>query len=294
MQQNLDQQPPKLLRKSSVFRTLATLSIVCLFVLTACGGTNGTQQTGNQIKRGGQLHVGLIAEPTVLDPLTSVTLYDADIMENMYDTLFRYDDKNQLQPDLVSSYVYNSPTLLDLKLHTGILFQDGTPFNADAVIYNLNRFINDKASPRYTDVSDITSLQKISDSELVIHLQKPFAPFLGALSGGAGYMISPTALKKLGKGFGNAQTNAGSGPFIFVEWIKGDHLLLKANPHYWRKDAQGNALPYLSSIRYRTITNGSVMFTNLETGSVQVATGISPNDVASVKSNSSLTYNQVS
>ncbi len=294
MQQNLAQQLPKLFRKNSVFRTAAVLAIACLFLLAGCGNPS-PQQTGSQIKRGGTLNVGLIAEPSTMDPEKSVTLYDSDITVNMYDSLFRYDRNNKLQPDLVSSYSYTTPTSLDLKLHTGIMFQDGTPLNADAVIFNINRFINDKASPRYTDVSDITQLQKISDSELVIHLQHPFAPFLTALTGDVGYVLSPTAVKKLGaKTLANTPTNAGSGPFIFVEWIKGDHLLLKANPHYWQKDAQGNALPYLASIRYRTITNGSVMFTNLETGAVNVATGISPNDVASVKSNPSLTYKQVS
>lgn len=294
MQQNLAQRLPNLLRKNSVLRTAAMFAIVGLFLLAGCGNASQQQQTGSQIKRGGTLNVGLIAEASTLDPEKSVTLYDADVMANMYDSLFMYDRNNQIQPELVSSYAYKTPTDLDLKLHTGITFADGTPLNADAVIFNINRFINDKASPRYTDVADITKLQKISDSELEIHLKNPFAPFLGVLTGDVGYVLSPKAVQALGKNLGNTPTNAGSGPFLFVEWIKGDHLTLKANPHYWRKDAQGNALPYLASIRYRTITNGSVMFTNLETGAINVATGIAPNDVASVKSNPSLIYKQVS
>lgn len=107
-------------------------------------------------------------------------------------------------------------------------------------------------------------------------------------------MLSPTAVQKLGKSLGNAPVGVGSGPFLFGEWIKGDHLLLKANPNYWQKDANGVQLPYLSQIRFQTITDGTVMFTNLETNQIQVATGIAPNDIPQVKSNPSLTYRQIS
>ncbi len=294
MQQDLDHRSPHLFRKKSVWYAFAVTSIACILLLTACGGPNATQQTGSKIKKGGTLKVGLIAEPTVLDPLTSVSLYDSDITSNIYDSLFRYDPQGQIQNELVSTYAYASPTVLNLTLRTDVKFQDGTPFNADAVIFNINRFRDDKTSPRYTDVATIVALQKMSDSQVQIRLSKPFAPFLTVLSGAVGQMLSPTAVQKLGKTLGNAPINVGSGPFTFVEWIKGDHLLLKANPNYWKKDAQGTQLPYLASIRYQTITNGTVMYTNLQTNQIQVATGITPNDVAAVKANPSLTYKQIS
>lgn len=285
---------------SSLFSRRGTVStgtvifLVCLFILSACGGSNASSNaTSNQPRKGGNLSVGLIAEPTVLDPLTSVTIYDTDIMANMYDTLFKYDLHNTIQPELVSSYTYTSPTVLSLTLRSGVTFHDGTPFNADAVIFNLNRFLNDKASPRYTDVSNITSVQKVGDLQVNILLKQPFAPLLNVLTGSVGMMLSPTAVQKLGAKLGQAPTGAGSGPFLFVEWIKGDHLLLKANPNYWQKDAQGNRLPYLQTIRYRTITNGTVMYTNLETAQIQVASNIDPNEVTQAKSNASLIYKQV-
>lgn len=294
MQQDLEHRFPQPLRNKSLWSTLVAMSVACILLLAACGGPNASQPTNNQAKKGGNLKVGLIAEPTVLDPLTSVSLYDYDIMGNIYDALFRYDANNHIQPMLVSSYTYTSPTVLNLTLRTDVKFQDGTPFNADAVIFNINRFRNDKASPRYSDVADIDSLVKVSDSQVQIRLTKPFAPFLTVLSGSVGLMLSPTAVQKLGKTLGNAPVNAGSGAFLFKEWIKGDHLTLTANPNYWQKDANGTQLPYLASVRYQTITDGTVMYTNLETGSIQVATGIAPNDISLVKSNPSLTYKQVS
>jgi peptide/nickel transport system substrate-binding protein len=178
-------------------------------------------------------------------------------------------------------------------LRTGVKFHDGTPFNADAVLFNLNRFISDKASPRYTDVKDISAVIKVSDSQVQIKLKQPFSPLLNALTGDIGMMLSPSAVQKLGSKLGNTPTGVGSGPFIFGEWIKGDHLLLKANPNYWKRDADGNRLPYLQSIRYHAITDATVMYNNLETNQIQVASNIDPNNVAQIKTNPNLTYRQI-
>jgi peptide/nickel transport system substrate-binding protein len=293
MQQPLDRPFVELRSRYSIPGVCALIFLTCLFILSACGSSSSPSTTNNQPKKGGNLAVGLIAEPTVLDPLTSVTLYDTDIMANMYDTLFKYNLQNTIQPELVSTYNYASPTVLNLTLHSGVTFHDGTAFNADAVVFNLSRFLNDKTSPRYTDVVNIASVKKVADLQVQILLKQPFAPLLNVLTGSVGMMLSPTAILKLGKNLGQAPVGVGSGPFMFVEWIKGDHLLLKANPHYWQIDAHGIRLPYLQTIRYRTITNGTVMYTNLETAQIQVASNIDPNEVALARGNRDLIYRQV-
>ncbi|MGI0133411.1 MAG: ABC transporter substrate-binding protein, partial [Candidatus Micrarchaeaceae archaeon] len=273
--------------------TLVALFIAFTFILSACGGGNPANATSNQPKKGGTIHVGLPAEPVTMDPLNSASLYDSDIMADMYDSLLKYDTQNKIQPDLAASYAYASPTVLNLTLRTDVTFQDGTPFNADAVVFNIERFLTDPASPRYSDLTSVAAVKKVSDFQVQILLKQPFAPLLDILTGDVGEMLSPTAVKKLGKNLQNTPIDAGSGAFIFVEWIKGDHLTLKANPHYWKKDAQGNQLPYLQSIRFQTITDGSVMYANLQTAQIQVAGTISPNEISVAKKNPSLTYKQI-
>jgi peptide/nickel transport system substrate-binding protein len=277
------------------FRALCSALItVCAvaFVLAGCG-SGGSASTGTTASKGGNIVVGIVSDPKTLDPLTSTSLYDADVMANMYDTLLKYDPQNTIQPSLASSYIYTSPTTLRLQLRTDVKFQDGTPFDADAVIFNLSRFLNDKGSPRYTDVEEIDSMQKVSDSQVQIKLKEPFAPLLNVLTGNVGMMLSPTAVKSLGAKLGNAPKDAGSGPFVFSEWVKGDHLLLKANPNYWQKDNNGNRLPHLQSVLFRPIANDNVMYDNPETGQIQVASTIAPNDIAQMKANPDLTYRQV-
>lgn len=293
MLQSLQSQVPMVSPRRKVWAPFIAIFLACMFILAACGGQTapGNQSTG--VKKGGTIVEGLQAEPASMDPLTSASLYDADVMANMYDSLLMYDTNSKIQPNLASSYTFASSTVLNLTLRNDVKFQDGTPFNADAVIFNISRFLNDPASPRYTDVAPIASVEKTGDFQVQIKLKKPYAPMLNVLTGAVGTMLSPAVVKSLGKGLVNAPVNAGSGAFIFVEWIKGDHLLLKANPNYWKKDAQGNRLPYLDAIRFRTITNLQVMYNNLETGQIQVATGVDPNDVALAKTNPSLTYRQI-
>src|SRR6266700_3051959 len=171
-------------RRFPVSITCVIVLLLGLTIFTACG--NAAPVNSGSSAKGGNIVVGLISDPQTLDPLTSATLYDIDVMGNIYDTLFKYDAQSVLHPDLVSSYTYTTPTDLKLTLHTGITFQDGTPFNADAVIFNLERFLNDKASPRYADVSVISALQKISDSQVEIQLKSAYGPLLDKFTGDVG------------------------------------------------------------------------------------------------------------
>ena len=64
------------------------------------------------------------------------------------------------------------------------------------------------------------------------------------------------------------------------------------NPHYWQKDSQGQALPYLSSVTYHPITDSTVEYTNLQTGTIDVSDTVNPNLVAQAKADPNLIYRQ--
>ncbi len=278
-------------RTSARYLSLPLFSIILIFFLVACSSGGSTPTTTNS-KYTGNISVGLSSDVVTLDPLKSSALVDRQVMFNMYDTLVQSNAQNVIEPGLATSWTYSSPTQLIFTLRTGVTFQDGTPFNADAVVFNINRILSTLSSPRHSEISVVQSVTAIDTSHVQFTLKRPFAPLLATLTDRAGMILSPTAVQKLGANLSNDATGAGSGPFQFVEWIKGDHLTLKRNPHYWQKDSQGNALPYLQSIRYRPITNGSVMFTNLETSTINAADSIDPNDIANAQSNSSLVYKQ--
>lgn len=277
-----------------LLRTISAVSVFCIFFLAACSGSSTTPpSTQAQPKVGGTLNVGLNADVVTLDPLNSSALVDRQVMLNIYDTLVKVDQRNTIQPDLATSWSNPTPTQLLLTLRSDVTFQDGTPFNADAVVFNINRILSTPSSPRYSELATVKSVVAVDASHVRFDLKKAFSPLLATLSDRAGMMLSPTAVRKLGAGLANAPLNAGSGPFGYSEWVKGDHLTIKKNPHYWQKDAQGTALPYLDSIRYRPITNGTVEFSNLQTGAINIADSVDPNDVPSAQSDPNLVYKQI-
>ncbi|MHB8600586.1 MAG: ABC transporter substrate-binding protein [Ktedonobacteraceae bacterium] len=275
-------------RTRKLFTTLVIISFGLLPILAACGGGS----TSTTSKFGGNLKVGLDSDVVTLDPLKSTALYDREVMLNIYDTLVALDAHNNIVPDLATSWSYTTPTQLVFTLRTGVTFQDGTPFNANAVVFNINRILSAPTSPRYSEISSVKSVVAMDASHVQFNLKHPFSPLLATLTDRAGMILSPTAVQKLGSGLADAPVDAGSGPFMFSQWVKGDHLTIVKNPHYWMKDSQGNTLPYLQSIRYVPMTNESVRYSNLETGNINVAEDLGPNDVASAKANSSLVYNQ--
>jgi peptide/nickel transport system substrate-binding protein len=278
--------------KSLPARALLGIALLLVLSLAACGGSGGGSPASGPTK-GGTLTVGLDSDVVTLDPLKSTALVDREVMLNIYDTLVRTDAKNNIQPDLATSWTYPSPTTLVFTLRSGVTFQDGTPFNADAVVANITRILNTPSSPRYSEISSVASVQKVDDLHVQFTLKKPFSPLLATLSDRAGMMLSPAILQSSPDTLANDPAKAGTGPFEFSSWVKGDHLTVTRNPSYWQKDSSGNTLPYLDKVTYKPITNESVMYTNLETGTINVAEDLSPTDVPAAKANSNLTYNQI-
>ncbi|HST89288.1 MAG TPA: ABC transporter substrate-binding protein [Ktedonobacterales bacterium] len=279
---------------SRVFALSRLFGVVCvaLLVLAGCGG-GGSSATSGGPKTGGALTVGLDSDVVTLDPLKSTALVDREVMLNIYDTLVRVDDKNNVQPDLATSWTTSSDgKQVTFTLRSGVKFQDGTPFNADAVVTNIQRILTTKSSPRHSELSTVDSVAKVDDTHVVFNLKSAFSPLLLTLTDRAGMILSPAVIQSAGDNLGNAPTGAGTGPFQFDSWVKGDHMTVKANPSYWQKDSAGRTLPYLASVTYKPITNESVMFTNLQTGAIQVAQDVDPKDIPAVKNNSSLVYKQ--
>jgi peptide/nickel transport system substrate-binding protein len=259
----------------------------------ACGGGSGTGGSTNGTPRtGGILRVAQETEINTLDPNTSGLVVEREIYYNMYDSLLGIDAKLNFVPNLATKWSFTDPQTLVLTLRQGVKFQDGTDFNADAVKVNLERYMTstDPAAARKSDLASVQSVDATDATTVTIHLKKADATLLAALVDRAGMMLSPTAIKQLGASLTTAPVNAGTGPFEFVEWKRDDHLTLKRNPNYWRKDSSGRALPYLDQIVYRPITDLNAILAALKTGEIDMARVVAGKDVAAVKSDSTLVY----
>lgn len=223
-----------------------------------------------------------------LDPAFSTQLVEREVFYNVYESLVAIKPNLQVVPWLAASWTNPDPTTLSFKLREGVKFHDGSDFNADAVKWNIDRYLTATGSFRKPELASVASVEVTGPSTVVFHLKQPDATLLSQLVDRAGMMVSPQAVQKGGPDFPRNPLGGGTGPFQFVEWKNGDHLTIKRNPAYWRK-----GLPYLDQVVYRPVTDTNSSLAALRTGDIDQVRLLSYKDVASVKSDTTLTYRAI-
>src|SRR5919204_2315284 len=183
--------------------------------------------------RGGTLTAVMPRDAGNFDPVRSSDSYTAAVQVNVVDSLFEIDRDGNVVGRLVEKTENPQPNEYVFTLRQGVRFHDGTALNAEAVKFNLQRHLDDPRSVRHQDVKDITAIETPDPSTVRITLKAPFAPFPVKLTFGAGYILSPAAVQRLGESLQRDLTGAGSGAFQFVEWKKDTSVTLERNPDYW-------------------------------------------------------------
>lgn len=222
-------------------------------------------------KPGGSLVTIAADNPTSLDPHLGQGGGDHQFFWTMHDNLVNYNQQGNLDPSqsLAQSWEITDGTHITFKLRTGVSFTDGTPFNADAVKFNIERVLDPaNKSSAFSQMSTIDSVQVVDPATVVFVLKEPNAALLTNLGDRGGAMISPAAAQKYGKDYG--RNPLGTGPFIFKEWVQSDHLTVTKNPNYWGMDSAGTRYPYLDQVRWNIVPDPTVGLANLDAGTVDV------------------------
>jgi peptide/nickel transport system substrate-binding protein len=225
-------------------------------------------------------------------------------MGAVYDTLLRYDvDSKQYVPEMAQSVTGNTDsTVWTVKLKPGIKFSDGTDYNADAVLFGLQRhrsglpggptaadcaqYIacpqNTRSSGAY--MSLVKDIQVVDPLTLTITLSVPWASFPYALASEPGMIPSPTALKKC-DGTKNPNTCAfntkpvGAGPFVVTSFVPNESIDMARNPNFF------NGPVYLDGLKFVAFgdVGGDKTYAALKTGNVNGAYLRVPSTVAQAK-----------
>ncbi|MGB9775045.1 MAG: ABC transporter substrate-binding protein [Anaerolineae bacterium] len=184
------------------------------------------------------------------------------------------------------------------KLRQGVKFHDGTDFNADAVIFNFERwrFTNNpyhfpsqvfeyysEMWGGFDDDSLITAVEKVDDYTVRFKLAAPLAPFLANLAMDMFAISSPAAIQKYGEQYGMPSVGCvGTGPFKFKEWVEGDHITVVANDEYW------GGRPKIDEIVWRVIPDDSARFLALKAGDIHATEQATVEDLAAAEADPNL------
>ena len=196
--------------------------------------------------------------PDGLDPATNIDgAADQDYMDAIYGELFELGPKGAITPDLATGYsISTDAKTITLNIRPGVTFTDGTPFNAAAVVWNIDRDLKSACTCKPT--WPVTSVTATGTDTVVIKLSAPDGAFIDEIfDSTADWIASPTAVQKMGeKAF--AVSPVGAGPFVVVSDTLSSALVLKRNPGYWQKGR-----PYLEEQSYCGVDGDSASSTEI-------------------------------
>lgn len=230
--------------------------------------------------------VGLNQDPPQLDPALATATSEYHVLRQVYDTLVGYDAKMKPIPALSKSWRISKDGLTyTFNLRSGVKFHDGTPLDAAAVKYSLDRNMTMDTSAQKGVLSSIKEVKVLNPTTVQITLKDSYSPLLAAMGDVAGMIVSPTAVKKSGEQFTNRPV--GSGPFSFVSRVTQDNITLQANQNYW------DGAPKIEKLQFKPFPDGTVRIANLLSNAVQIILPVEPKDVEALKKNSNFNYIQI-
>ena len=201
-----------------------------------------------------------------LDPANIEDGESAKVCDMIYDTLVQYrENTTDLEPALAESWTRSADGLTwTFHLRQGVQFHDGTPFNADAVVFSLTRPLMLFRNFHEQFISQIVALDPLT---VQIQLKIPYAPFISTLAGTSFSIVSPVAVQTLG------ENPVGTGPFKFVQWDKNDKIVLSANDTYWV------GKPALDRLIFRSIPDNAMRLTELQAGNLHIMEFPNPDEI---------------
>jgi len=249
-----------------------TITVGLLAVLTLLTGVTHAQTSKKT------LVVALNQDPDILDPTLSRTYVGRIIYEQMCEKLYEIDEHLRIFPQLAAAL----PTFSDggktvtIKLRSGVKFNDGTPLNAEAVRYSLDRHLTMKGSSRRSELELVNAIEVVDPLTVRLRLKAPFSPLVAMLADRAGMPVSPTQANKLGDKFGTAPICVG--PWAFAERVPQDRIVLEKSKHYFDP---GQAK--FDRIVFRIIPDDNVRLANLRSGDIDMMHLVAPTDAASLR-----------
>src|SRR5437763_7970678 len=239
---------------------------------------------------GGTLVYGLSFDvDDTLDP--QVTNFDSTIRItlNVCEPLVWEPEPGRFVPGLADSWeISPDAKTYTFKLKKGVKFHDGTPFNAAAVKFTMDRVVDPavKAGQSHDQLGPYDRTEVVDDYTARIVMKQPYAPLLTNLNGYLG-IVSPTAVEKMGLAE-FARHPVGSGPFMFKEWVPKDHVTLVKNPDYnWGSSYFKHTGPaFLDQVIFKVIPEESVRTGTLKSGETQLIDDVAPLEYDSITKDS--------
>jgi ABC-type dipeptide transport system, periplasmic component len=203
--------------------------------------------------------IGMQLEPPNLDPTGgAAAAIDEVVYANVFEGLTRFGADGSILPALARSWDISEDGLTyTFHLATGVTFHDGSTFDAEDVKFSLDRArAIDSINAQKGLFADIASVDVVDPATVKVTLSKPNGLFLLNMAWGDAVIVAPESAAD------NATKPVGTGPFVFKDWVKGDHVELNRNPNYWGTAAK------LDKVTFKFISDPTAAFAAMMAGDV--------------------------
>jgi peptide/nickel transport system substrate-binding protein len=251
------------------------LVVVATLAASAC---DARREPRHHQRDPGALVVAQASDVVTLDPVLATDSESIEVSELIFEGLVGWKvGTTDIEPRLATSWTVSDNGLVwTFQLRPNVAFHDGTAFDAAAVVFSFERLL-DPAHPHslgkagnywHEMLSVVSKVVATGPLTVQIHVDHKYAPLLGNL---AMYpIVSPSAVRKWGAKF--PEHPVGTGPFSFDSWTKGARVVCERFPGYW------GPRPGLEQIVFQVVADARQRLINLESGSVDLAMAILPDE----------------
>lgn len=244
------------------------LGLFCLCCLVVISCNRPPQQTATTPSSGanGRITVGTTLKPRTIDPADNYELAGSNVNTSLGDTLYSYKlGTDELIPQLATALpkVSKDGLTYTIPLRQGVIFHDGTPFNAEAMAFSLNRFIENGGKPSALLSDIVESVKPSGNNEITIKLKTPFAAFPSVLAYSGMCAVSPKAYQ-IGTGKFQPTKFVGTGPYKLVQFTP-NLVRMDVFDKYWGEK------PPNKGVDFQILSNAANLYNSFQTGAVDIA-----------------------
>lgn len=271
-------------------KMLLTSALIVSLMLVGCGNAKGAEESAEaqtSVEESTEVKDTLIVATTYdaksLDPHATNDVASSNVMEQIYDTLVKLNDKNEVIGSLAEKFEAVDALTYRFELKKGVKFHNGEELKASDVEYTFRRAISPMGGSIAHIVGDIDpdGFEIIDDYTIIIKTKTPNSAFLPSLTHkGGGVILNQKAVEAAGDSY--SMNPVGTGPFKFKDWAKGNKITLERFDDYY-----GEA-PTFKTLVIRAIPEATNRTIELESGGVDIAYDITTNDIKRVEENKDL------
>ena len=255
------------------------ISILCIFFLVfSCQNKTEEKAKGEVFRYNENSNI------QTLDPAFARSMAIIWPCNQLFNGLVQLDDQLNVVGDIAQSWTTSSDGLTyDFVLRKGVYFHPHPAFGKDQTrqvvaadfVYSLDRLTDAKtASPGAWIMQKVQRYQAVNDTVFRLQLKESFPAILGLLSMRYASVVPREVVEDSQHDFRTHPI--GTGPFYFKFWEENVKLVLRRNPNYFEKDAQGVQLPYLESVAITFLPDKQSAFLQFIQGNLDFVSGLDP------------------